>query len=190
MALWYSADSLVLLAGIPGAGKSTLLRRVFQPDSGVRVLDSERLRERWRPVLGPVPYGLWRPLLHAVHYLHVLTAMRRGGPIVVHDCATRPWVRRMLGRRARRFGLQVHLVLLDVSEEQARAGQLARGRVVRPGSFATHCRRWRSLVAAARECPGRMVPGARSAIILDRPAADRLTGIRFGQRVRPPLLLP
>jgi alpha-D-ribose 1-methylphosphonate 5-triphosphate synthase subunit PhnL len=63
-ALRYPADSVVVLAGIPGAGKSTLLRRLFPESTDVRVLDSERLRDRWMPVLGSIPYSVCRPLLH------------------------------------------------------------------------------------------------------------------------------
>jgi len=97
----------------------------------------------------------------------------------VHDCATRPWVRRLLGWRARRTGRTVHLILLDVPDELARDGQHARGRVVRMGSMATHCRRWPELVNQAAADPGKVVPGAASAVVLDRDRADRLTAISF-----------
>jgi hypothetical protein len=177
--LRYSADSLVLVAGIPGAGKSTLLRRLFGAGGGVRVLDAEQLRDRWRPVLGSVPYRWWRPLLHLMQYRRVLAAIGVPGPLVVHDCATRPWVRRLLGWRARRCGREVSLLLLDVSEDEARAGQRVRGRIVGSASFATHCRRWRGLLKQAADSPDRMVPGAASAVILDRRAADKLHNVTF-----------
>jgi hypothetical protein len=179
--LHYPADSVVVLAGIPGAGKSTLLRRLF-PDGadhrGVRVYDSERLRARWMPVLGAVPYPWWRPLLHLTYYVKVLSAMRTG-PMILHDCATRPWVRRLIGWRAKRSGLAVHLVLLDVPGDVARSGQWARGRVVRSGSMETHCRRWPRLIALAADDPGHLIPGAVSATILTRGQADRLRDIKF-----------
>jgi ABC-type hemin transport system ATPase subunit len=98
--LRYPADSVVVLAGIPGAGKSTLLRRLFPESTDVRVLDSERLRDRWQPVLRAIPYSVWRPLLHLSYYALVLRAIRGGGPLVVHDCATRPWARHLIGRWA------------------------------------------------------------------------------------------
>jgi predicted kinase len=181
--LRYAADALVILAGIPGAGKTTLLRRLYPVGAdhgGVRVFDSERLRARWMRVLGRVPYGWWRPLLHLAYYVRVLTAMRRGGgPLVVHDCATRPWVRRLLGWRARRAGLPLHLILLDVPGDVARSGQWARGRVVRSGSMARHCQRWPDLVAKAAEDPAYVVPGAASAVVLGRAQSNRLTKIVF-----------
>ncbi|GAA0591137.1 hypothetical protein GCM10009534_26730 [Kribbella sandramycini] len=177
----YSGDSVVVLAGIPGAGKSTLLRRLY-PDGadhgGVRVFDSERLRAKWMRVLGVVPYAYWRPLLHLTYYAQVFTAMR-SGPMVIHDCATRPWVRRMLGWRAKRAGLPLHLILIDVPGEVARDGQWARGRVVRTSSMETHCRRWPRLLEKAAADPGSVVPGARSAIVLSRRQAGLLKAIRF-----------
>ncbi len=177
----YSADSVVVLAGIPGAGKSTLLRRLYpegEDHGGVRVFDSERLRARWMRVLGAVPYSYWRPLLHLTYYAQVLSAMH-SGPMVIHDCATRPWVRRLLGWRAKRAGLPLHLILIDVPGEVARDGQWARGRVVRTGSMETHCRRWPQLLAKATENPGQVIPGARSAIVLSRRQAGRLQAINF-----------
>jgi hypothetical protein len=161
-----------------------LLRRLYPVDSeydGVRVLDSERLRARWTPVIGAVPYAWWRPLLHLAYYVLVLKAMRAGsGPLVVHDCATRPWVRRVIGRRAKRAGLPLHLVLIDVPGDVARDGQWIRGRVVRAGSMATHCRRWPELLAKAVDDPSHVVPGAASAVVLTRGQANQLTRIKFG----------
>ncbi|WP_405056913.1 ATP-binding protein [Kribbella sp. NBC_01505] len=177
----YSGEAVVVLAGIPGAGKSTLLRRLYPEDSdhaGVQVFDSERLRARWMRVLGVVPYSYWRPLLHLTYYAQVLTAMK-SGPMVIHDCATRPWVRRLLGWRAKRAGLPLHLILIDVPGEVARDGQWSRGRVVRTSSMETHCRRWPQLLAKATEDPGQVVPGARSAIVLSRRQASRLQAITF-----------
>jgi len=181
--LRYPADSVVVLAGIPGAGETTLLRRLYpigREYGGVRVFDSERLGARWMPVLGAVPYAWWRPLLHLTYYVLVLKAMRGGkGPMVVHDCATRPWVRRLIGWRAKRAGLPLHLVLLDVPGDVARDGQWIRGRVVRAGSMATHCRRWPHLLEQAAADLGRVVPGAMSATVLTRGQSNQLTKIAF-----------
>ncbi|NUR97129.1 MAG: AAA family ATPase [Kribbellaceae bacterium] len=177
--LRYAVDAVVVLAGIPGAGKSTFLRRVFA-DSPVRVYDSAHVRERWMPVLGVLPYALWRPLVHLVYYVTLLSSMRRGqGPMVIHDCATRPWARRLIGWRARRAGLPLHLILLDVPGDVARSGQWARGRVVRAGSMETHCRRWPAVVVQARRDPGRVVPGALSAVVLTRGEANRVQRVSF-----------
>jgi hypothetical protein len=169
---------VVVLAGIPGAGKSTLLRRLF-PNDDVRVLDSERLRNRWKPVLGTIPYAWWRPLLHITHYFHVLRAIRAGGPLVVHECATRPLARRLIGYQARRSGLAVHLLLLDVPGEVARAGQEARGRVVRARSMDIHCERWPQLVAEASKNPSSLITGAVSAQVFNRRQADQLEKVTF-----------
>lgn len=179
--LRYAADAVVVLAGIPGAGKSTFLRRVFAGTDSVRVFDSAHIRDRWMPVLGVLPYALWRPLVHLVYYVTLLRSMRRGqGPMVIHDCATRPWARRLIGRRARQAGLPLHLILLDVPGDVARSGQWARGRVVRSGSMETHCRRWPDVVARATSDPGLVVPGALSALILTRPEANQVEHITFG----------
>lgn len=178
--LRFPADSVVVLAGIPGAGKSTLLRRLFADDDA-RVLDSERLRNRWKPVLGAIPYAWWRPLLHITHYAHVLRAMRAGGPLVIHECATRPLARRLIGYQARRSGLAVHLLLLDVPEEVARAGQEARGRVVRAGSMVTHSQRWPQLVEEASKNPSSLIAGAVSVQVFNRYQADQLEKVTFSR---------
>lgn len=179
--LRYAVDAVVVLAGIPGAGKSTFLRRVFADNSTVRVLDSAHIRERWMPVLGALPYALWRPLVHLVYYVTLLNAMRPGrGPLVIHDCATRPWARHLIGWRARRAGLPLHLILLDVPGDVARSGQWARGRVVRSTSMETHCRRWPDVVARAANEPGSVVPGALSAVVLSRYEANQVDQIAFG----------
>nr|WP_238356945.1 AAA family ATPase [Kribbella italica] len=175
----YPAESVVVLAGIPGAGKSTLLRRVFPAASAVRVLDSATTRDEWRPVLGGVPYGVWRPLVHLTYYVRVVLAIRRGGPLVIHDCATRPVARRLIGWAARTAGLPVHLIMLDVPEEVARRGQEDRKRVVREASMANHSRRWPELVKQAAEDPGLVVPGAVTAVVLSRGQADQVREIVF-----------
>jgi hypothetical protein len=193
--LRYAVDAVVVL---PGAGKSTFLRRVFASNSSAdysvadrsvgdhctaRVLDSAHLRDRWMPVLGAVPYAVWRPLVHLVYYVTLLNAMRPGrGPLVIHDCATRPWARHLIGWRARQAGLPLHLILLDVPGDVARSGQWARGRVVRSTSMETHCRRWPDLVARAASDPGSVVPGALSAVVLSRREADQVERIAFGKQ--------
>lgn len=177
--LHYPDDSVVVLAGIPGAGKSTLLRRLFTDTSDAQVLDSERLRDRWKPVLRAIPYAVWRPLLHMSYYVLVLRAIRAGGSLVLHDCATRPFARQLIGRAAQRAGRPVHLIMLDVPADVARLGQRARVRMVRAGSMATHSRRWPVLRDLAVTNPGRVVPGAVSAVILTRHEANQLARITF-----------
>lgn len=176
--LVYPANSLILMAGVPGAGKSTLLARVAD---GGPVMDSARLRERWERrsrLCAVLPYRTWRPILHAVHYLDVFRRIARAEPLIVHDCLTRPWVRFLLGALARRARLRVHLILLDVPEAEAFAGQRRRSRMVGRICFARHCRRWRALLPLAVRNPAAVVAGAGSAVVLDRPTAGRLRSIR------------
>ena len=65
MVLRYPPAAAVIVAGIPGAGKSTLIARAAFP-AGTTVLDTDPRRRRWAARL-PLPYRLWRPLLHAAH---------------------------------------------------------------------------------------------------------------------------
>jgi predicted kinase len=171
IALLYAPRTAVIVGGIPGAGKSTLLARVVR-DGDARVLDSAEIRDRCRARLGAaVPYALHRPIVHAVHQWRVWRALGAGGPVVVHDCATRAWLRRLMLARARRAGRPVCLLLLHVEGEVARSGQHARGRRVRARAMRRHERRWRRLVTPQRAGPaGRRGAGG---------------GLRRGARARP-----
>ena len=82
----------------------------------------------------------------------------------------------MAGQKSR---TALHLILLDVPGDVARDGQWVRGRVVRAGSMATHCRRWPELLAKAVDDPSHVVPGAASAVVLTRRQTNRLTKIAF-----------
>jgi hypothetical protein len=174
--------ALLVVAGVPGAGKTTLLSRVDAP--GSLVLDPEPIRARFQRRLGPLPYRLWRPLVHAGHGLRVLLALpgRRG--LIVHETGTRGWRRRLLAALARRFGRTAHLLLLDVSADDALAGQRRRRRAMRRSAFATHWRNWRRLRAGIptpggprSDSPGLRAEGWASVRLLDRPAADRLVRV-------------
>jgi hypothetical protein len=188
-ALNYPAESVLVLGGMPGAGKTTLLRRVFATTGeesmpaltteGVRVLDSEQTRNWWRQYLGWMPYPLWFPLVHATHHLRLLRTLRGDASIVVHDCATRPWNRRLITAGARWSCRQVHLLLLDVGPDAAIAGQAARGRRVRPSSFAAHCRKWRRLLQAVSEPTDCLHHHTTSITLIDRTTAAHLRTIRF-----------
>jgi energy-coupling factor transporter ATP-binding protein EcfA2 len=192
--LRYPDDSVVVLIGVPGAGKSTLLRRLSgasdheplpERRNGVRIVDAEQVRIRWSRYVGERSYAWWRPVAHAVHYGRVWAATRQGGPVVVPDCGTRPWVRRMLGSFAAGRGRALHLLLLDATPDQARAGQRARGRSLATWSFARHCRRWRGLLAMLEDegDPAQLMPGARSAVVLDRRSGEQLRVLSFSARV-------
>ncbi|MEV6522789.1 AAA family ATPase [Longispora sp. NPDC051575] len=186
--LYYPAGTVVVVAGIPGAGKTTLLRRLFgltgqetgpvALPGGAWLLDSEQARNRWRGRLGDrVPYAAYRPLVHLTHYLAVYRAVRAGRGVVLHDCGTRRALLRLL------TGDRAHLVALDVSAADARAGQYARGRRVRGRSFRRHDRAWRF------PSDGGLPPvaeGYRSLVVLDRVAADRIAAIVLGGPINSP----
>jgi predicted kinase len=137
---------MVVLGGVPGAGKSTVLRAVRDLRPGVGVLDPEQQQRRLAPHVRGVPYRVWRPLVHVLHHLAVLRALlagpRDGRPLVVHDTATRAWGRAVACRLAAARGRRPVLLLLDVTEGSALAGQVERGRVVRRPAFERHWRRW------------------------------------------------
>ncbi|MGV9773685.1 AAA family ATPase [Streptosporangium sp. NPDC003464] len=183
--LSYPPGSLVLLAGLPGAGKSTLLDRLYGlrgDERGpvragtVRVIDSRQSRNWWARYLGPIPPRIRTPIVHATHVSRIARALLRGHGVVAHTRGTWPHILYGFAWLTRRVGSEVHLILLDVEPEVARAGQLSRGRVVTATGFARHCRRWRVLVARAR---GGSLPPAAGVTVLDRPAADLLGAIRF-----------
>jgi AAA domain len=179
--------ALLVVAGVPGAGKTTLLARIDAP--GSLVLDPEPIRARLARRLGPVPYRLWRPLVHAEHALRVLLALPGRSGLIVHDTGTRGWRRRLLAALARWFGRSGHLLLLDVTAETALEGQRERRRTLGPAAFADHWRRWRRLRGGLSGTAGSGAAGAglaaegwASARLLDRRAADRLGRVEIPAR--------
>jgi hypothetical protein len=190
------AAALLVVAGVPGAGKTTLLARVDAP--GSLVLDPEPIRDRLQCLLGPLPYRLWRPLVHAEHFLRVLAALPGPSGLIVHDTGTRGWRRRLLVGLARHWGRSGHLLLLDVTAETALEGQRRRRRAMRRSAFATHWHNWRRL---REELSGGGDPGGprdpddpgggpstlsaegwATVRLLDRPAADRLARVLIPRR--------
>jgi predicted kinase len=183
--LRYPAGSLVLVAGLPGAGKSTLLLRLYrlrgdetEPVAAgpVRVIDSRQSRNWWARYLGPVPVRARTPLVHATHVWRIARALLGGHAVVAHTRGTWPHILHGFAWLAHRRGTDLHLILLDVTPQIARAGQRSRGRVVTDMTFARHCRRWQMLIDRTRT--GALEPAA-SVTVLDRVAADELDGIRF-----------
>ncbi|MYZ34058.1 MULTISPECIES: AAA family ATPase [unclassified Streptomyces] len=173
-ALAFTAGDLVVVSGLPGSGKSTLIRRAAEGGG----IDSQDARDRWeRRLPGGLPYAVYRPLVRIAHYAGLRRALRSGESVVVHDCGTQRWVRRWLAREARRRGRGLHLVLLDVAPEVARAGQRERGRGVSGYAFARHRRAVRRLLRGAES--GRLPKGCATAVLLDRDAAGALDRIVF-----------
>jgi predicted kinase len=149
----------VVVAGLPGAGKTTLVDRL--DPAGRVVLDSDRVRRRWAPRLGRLPYALWRPAVHAAHWLAVRRALRAGRRCVV--------VRPFTSRRSRWLVLRwareaPDLVVVRATPTEARAGQRRRGRTVSGRAMARHERAW------AAALPGLASEGWASVELLDRPA--------------------
>ncbi|MET8829621.1 AAA family ATPase [Streptomyces sp. NPDC004610] len=173
-ALLFGPRDLVVVTGLPGSGKSTLMRRTVKSAR----IDSQDTRDRWdqrTPAL--LPYTAYRPLVRIAHYTGLYRALRTGEGVVVHDCGTQAWVRAWLAREARRRGGRLHILLLDVTPEQALQGQRERGRGVSRYAF----RRHRGVAARLlrRIQKGRLPSGVGSAVLLDRDAADRLRRIGF-----------
>ncbi|MGX1133301.1 putative kinase [Streptomyces glaucescens] len=174
-ALLFGPKDLAVVTGLPGSGKSTLMRRTVR---GARRVDSQDTRDRWEHRLpGFLPYAVYRPLVRLAHYAGLRRALRAGEGAVVHDCGTQAWVRRWLAREARRRGGTLHLLLLDVTAEQALAGQRARGRGVSRYAFLRHRRAAARLMRAVER--GRLPRGCGSAVLLDRDAANALRRIGF-----------
>ncbi|MFI5753992.1 AAA family ATPase [Streptomyces sp. NPDC051569] len=171
--LVFAAGDVVVVSGLPGSGKSTLIRRATEGGG----IDSQDARDRWeRRLPARLPYGAYRPLVRLAHYTGLWRALRSGASVVVHDCGSQAWVRRWLAREARRRGRRLHLLLLDVTPEAARAGQRERGRGVSGHAFARHRRAVRHLLTTAT---GGLPPGCSSAVLLDRDAAGALDRITF-----------
>lgn len=174
--LHFAAGDVVVVSGLPGSGKSTLIGRAVS----ARVIDSQDTRDRWAGLLPRlVPYALYRPFVRVAHYWGLWQVLRSGASVVVHDCGTQAWVRGWLARDARRRGRVLHLVLLDVTPQTARAGQLERGRGVSGYAFARHRKAARRLLRDTET--GTLPLGCVSAVLLDREAAALLTRITFAE---------
>ncbi|MET7295564.1 AAA family ATPase [Streptomyces griseoloalbus] len=173
-ALLFGPRDLVVVTGLPGSGKSTLMRRAVR---GVRI-DSQDTRDRWeRRMPRFLPYAVYRPLVRLAHYAGLRRALRAGEGIVVHDCGTHAWVRRWLAREARRRGAALHLLLLDVTPQEALAGQRERGRGVSRYAFLRHRAASDRLLRAVER--GDVPAGCGSAVLIDRDAANALRRIGF-----------
>ncbi|GAU69294.1 hypothetical protein SSP35_11_01130 [Streptomyces sp. NBRC 110611] len=201
--LAYPTGAVVVVSGLPGSGKSTLLRRLA---GAAPVIDPRALHVAYEAVMPALlPYALYRPWVRLAHFRRLRAAVRGGGPLLVHDCGGRPWMRRWLARCAGRQGRELHLVVLDVGAAEALAGQEARGRWAPRRAFARH-RRGLDRLLRALSAPGAadapdpapdpapdVVPEAASVVLLDRGSRERVAAVEFGPepaRSRPPLAGP
>ena len=171
---------VVLVGGVPGAGKTTAIARVAAELPAVDALDPESFREVVRRRLPEsTDYAVYRPLVHILHTLQVLRVLLRGPvagrTLVVHDPATRPRRRRLFARLARLRGWEPVLLYVDVPRVLAETGQVLRGRVVDPVSFAGHWSRWEALRGELTGAPDAL-DGARwsEVLVTDRERAAGL----------------
>ena len=171
---------VVLVGGVPGAGKTTAIARVAAELSTVDALDPELFRDRLRRLLPEgTAYAAYRPLVHVLHALRVLVLLLRGPvpgrTLVVHDPATRPRRRWLFAWLARSRGWDPGLVYVDVPRALAETGQVLRGRVVDPASFAGHWVRWEELRREVTGAPDALDDALWSDVVLtdrERVAAD------------------
>jgi predicted kinase len=160
--LRYPAGALVAIGGPPGAGKSTLAARVVA--DRVPVLDPDEVRERdggeWADALRAWRAALERALASGSGAVAVTTALRDG-----HRLA--------MTRAAAAVGVPAHLVLVDATEEECRAGRAAQGAPrIGDGLFEHLLREWAALRRALERGPA--PSGFASVVVVDRAAADRL----------------
>lgn len=136
--LSYPVDAVVVVSGLPGRGKSTLLHRwskaAFVIDPRLVHVACEAVMPAW------LPYAVYRPWARWRYFRWLRTAVRGGGPLLVHDCGGRPWMRRWLSRSTGRQGRELHLVVLDVGVAEALSGQAARSRWAPRRAFDRHHR--------------------------------------------------
>ncbi|MFD9689025.1 AAA family ATPase [Kitasatospora sp. NPDC059088] len=180
----YPAGAVVVVSGLPGAGKSTLLRR-WSAGGGAATVDPRTVHEACEAVMpARLPYAVYRPWARLEHVRLLRSSVRRGGPLLVHDCGSRAWMRRWLAREAGRQGRELHLVLLDVGAATALDGQRARGRHASARMFARHHQGLARLSAAftrhTRSGGPPPIPEAASVLLLDAVSRSRAETVAFG----------
>ncbi|MFI9202292.1 AAA family ATPase [Streptomyces sp. NPDC053048] len=184
--LAYPPGAVVVVSGLPGSGKSTLLRRW---SAAAPVIDPRTVHVACESVMpARLPYAVYRPWARLEHFRWLRTEVRAGGPLLVHDCGGRPWMRRWLARTAGLQGRELHVVLLDVGTAEALAGQEARGRRAPARAFARHRRgldRLLRTLAGDGRHPADAAPlpeaiaEAASVVLLDRASREGVAAVEF-----------
>ncbi|MFE5535753.1 AAA family ATPase [Streptomyces sp. NPDC056492] len=173
----YPAGAVVVVSGLPGSGKSTLLRRwsAVAPvvDPRASHVACEAVMPAW------LPYAVYRPWARLRHFHRLYAEVRSGGPLLVHDCGSRTWMRRWLSWTAGRRGRELHVVLLDVGAAEALAGQRARARWASRRVFARHRRGLARLLETLRLDGQAAVREAASVVLLDHVSRERLSSVEF-----------
>ncbi|GAA1708622.1 ATP-binding protein [Streptomyces yatensis] len=187
--LVYPANAVVVVSGLPGSGKSTLMERW---SNAAPAIDPRAVRLACEAAMPDwLPYGVYRPWARLRHFQWLRRRIRRMSPLLVHDCGSRPWLRRWLARHSRREQRELHVVLLDVGVDEALTGQKARGRWAPPCVFARHQRGLDRLLRAVsgpdtaypddavRPVP-EPVAEAASMVLLDRISRKHVGAAVFG----------
>lgn len=168
--LSFPHNAVVVVAGLPGSGKSTLLD-AWAPLA--TVVDPRATRAAHQAVMPSwLPYRMYQPWARLRHMHWIRTEIRREHPLLVHDCGSRPWMRRWLAGNADRAGRPLHMVLLDVGFQEALSGQHARRRLTSRRVFATHRRGLARLLSSVDGDGSAAVEGLTSLVLLDRTSRD------------------
>jgi predicted kinase len=174
--LRYAPDALLVIGGPSGAGKSALAARVLAAPP----LDADEVRaslaaERGVP-LAEVPW----PVALARTRADYVRRLGRGEGAVLVTTAVRRGHRLGLIKDATAAGVPCHLLMLDATLEQCRAGRTAQGEErISEGLFLHLIREWdafRRELAAAEEPHD----GVASVTVLDRQAVNALERIERG----------
>nr|WP_237535560.1 ATP-binding protein [Streptomyces sp. SID3343] len=175
--LGYPAGAVVVVSGLPGSGKSTLMRRW---SGSAPVIDPRTVHVEYQARMPDwLPYAVYRPWVRLQHFLRLRAGVRGGGPLLVHDCGSRAWMRRWLARSAGRQRRELHVVLLAVDAGDALAGQETRGRWVPGRVFARHRQGLAQLLSALSAQGAAAVPEAASVVLLDRTVREHVAALEF-----------
>ena len=170
--------SLILLVGAAGAGKSTLAARLFAPDE---ILSSDALRAVVRG--DEADQSATRVAFRILHRT-LDRRLRASGLSVIDATNALPAHRSAPIRLARRLGVPVVAIVLDLPADVVHAQNAARGRVVDPIVVDRHLEAVRSTVDGGwleREGIEQIVvlrtPGDAASLSIERrPTAASVTG--------------